>query len=640
MRCSFPILAVMPLLAAVPRAAAQPPPALEPLLEQIAKYEHGQDRKPVAELEALLRGVHSTRAPMAAIEQRFVRFLESDATPAGKEIICRHLGVFGSDAAVPVLVKMAAVRGMAETARYALERIPGAASLGALRAALEKASGEDRIGWINSLGARRDAASVPALSRLVASSDAAVSGAAADALAAIGIPDAQRALEAALPEVAGIPVRDALLKCAGRRAAEKNASEAARLYRRLLAAGEPASIRVASLRGLASVSPREAAPLLRKSLGEEEASLRAAAIQLLGALPEGGPILAAALPGLAPSWQVRVIAALAGRADEASGQAIRNAANSGDANVRIAALRALAASPGAAAVPLLAAKAASSDGDEQRAARESLYAVRGGAADEAVIAGLRAPDPKVRIEMIRAAGERATAGAGAALLDAAGDSDANVRRESLRALREVAGDKEIPRVIELLVSLNSAAERREAERALMAAVRKSPASWTAQLERAFRAAPNAEAQGSLLQVLAVSGRDEVLPVFHEALKSGGSGLRRAAILALASWPGTKPLPDLFEAAGGGGEPALQVLALRSAIKLLSLPSGRPPAETARLLEEAYKLARQAGEKRAVLAALPNAPCPEALALAERAARDAEVAKEAAIAVNSLRRALK
>lgn len=638
MHCRVLLLAALMATGVARRGSAQPPPALEPLLAQIAAYEHGQDRKPVAEFEALLRGVHSTRAPMGPIEQRMIRFLESDATFAGKELICRHLAVFGTDASVPVLAKMSSARETAEIARYTLEQIPGQASLDALRAALAKASGKERIGWINSLGARRDAASTPALAKLLG--DSGVGAAAADALAAIGNADALRALEAALPNSSGRALRDALLRCAWRILAA-DGSAARGVYRRLAAAGEETPVRIAALRGLTVVAPEEeTAPLLEKALSEGPPALQVAAIQMLGETGAGGAILAGAFPKLPPAMQARTMAALENRVDAPSKQTVRGGVASGHAEVRLAALRALAASEDAAVVPLLAARAAATGGDEQKAARESLYAVRGAKADEAVIAGLRDPDVQVRLEMIRAAGERAAPGAGPALLEAAGGGPAEVSREALRALRETAGDKEIPRLVELLIASESAASRREAERALMAAVRRSSHSWTKPLEQAFRSSGNAEVQGALLQVLSVAGRDDALPLFREALKAGPAAVRRAAVLALASWPDTKPLPDLIEAARRAGEPALAVLALRSYIKLASLPSGRPPSETARLLEQAYDAAKQAEEKRAVLAALPAAPCAESLALAERAARDADVAKEAAVAVGALRRALK
>ena len=636
----MPVLILMGigLLLSAAGAPGQAPPALDSLLEQISRYEHGQDRRPIAELDALLRRELGPRRDMSRIEQRLLELLKSDATAAGKEVICRRLGLFGGDASVAVLAEMAQQAEMAETARYALERIPGGASIEALRKALEGATGQQRIGWINSLGVRRDAASITSLAAALADPDARVAAAAADALASIGDPAAQRAIEAAAKASGEIAFRHALLRCAERRLAEGDRSAARRVYETLWRPGEATPVRIAALRGIASVEPEKAAAALQTALGDDSPAVQAEAIRLLGGMSGGAVILAREVPRLPPPAQARVMAALEGRPETAARRLILDGVNSEHAPVRLAALAALGGSGDASAVPLLAARAAAAEGAEQQVARESLDALRGAEADAAVIAGLAASDAKIRSEMIRAAGERSIAGAAPRLLEMAAGADAALRRESLRALRGIASDREIPRLIELLASMSSASDRREAERTLMAAVRNASGSWINALWEAFQAARSAAVQTALLRVMAVAGCDEALPLFRQALAAGGE-VTREAILALQAWPDAAPLPDLMGAARGGAEPAHRVLALRGAIKLLSLPSDRSPEETVRLLRQIYELAGNAEEKRAVLAVLPSAPCPEALTLAEQAARDAAVAKEAAIAIENLRRSL-
>lgn len=84
--------------------------------------------------------------------------------------------------------------------------------------------------------------------------------------------------------------------------------------------------------------------------------------------------------------------------------------------VRIAALTTLGELGDAASVPLLAEVAANRDGTEQAAARGSLYRLRGADVDKAIGDAIAAVEPKTRLELIRAAGERGTAAAVPVLL--------------------------------------------------------------------------------------------------------------------------------------------------------------------------------------------------------------------------------
>ena len=81
--------------------------------------------------------------------------------------------------------------------------------------------------------------------------------------------------------------------------------------------------------------------------------------------------------------------------------------------------------------------------------------------------------------------------------------------------------------------------------------------------------------------------------------------------------------------------------MRGAIRLIGIPApGRPPRESVKLLADAMSLARQAEEKRAVLALLPRYPVEESLALAKASLNDSQVAAEAKSAVARLERTIK
>ncbi len=237
---------------------------MDGLLEKIKKYDYGQSRATLTELSDKIRDAYGSRAELGRIEKSLLGVLRSDATPAAKQFVCRKLSIIGSEASVGVLTAMLTQKPAskqephpADMARYALERIPGAAVDGALRKALAKTTGKTKVGIINSLGQRRDSKAVGALGRLVYNSDALIADAAAAALGHIAGSDATKALAEAKNKTKGklrLVVLDSYLKCADRLAAEGKRREASAIYRQL--ATEPAPIGAAALRGMVTVRGR------------------------------------------------------------------------------------------------------------------------------------------------------------------------------------------------------------------------------------------------------------------------------------------------------------------------------------------------------------------------------------------------
>ena len=223
------------------------------------------------------------------------------ADTGGQGRVCRDLALLGGDAAVPSLGALLAAPETAEMARYALERIPGERSVAALRQALGRTSGAVKIGIVNSLGRRRDGASVDVLKALLVSSDAPLAGAAAEALGRIG----NRAASQALLEVpVTLANAHALLQIAGQPGTDRSA-----IYRRLASDGPGDAVRAAALEGLARTDPAQALPLLRTALTSGAARLEAVAARELARLE--GVALAKGMTDLSDRAQVRIVAALA-----------------------------------------------------------------------------------------------------------------------------------------------------------------------------------------------------------------------------------------------------------------------------------------------------------------------------------------
>ncbi len=622
------------------------PPAMsfDEALAKLATYEEGQSRAALVDLTTIVGQDSASPEKRKTMEASFIRFLGSNATRAGKDQVCRHLRLIGSTASVPVLTKLLGSAETADMARYALERIPGAVVDRALRSMLPKTTGKLKIGIVNTLGRRRDALAVPALKALVTGSDAGVAAAAAAALGNIAAPQAVKALAEVRPKTSGAvrgEVNEAYLRSADAMVERGDRKGAYAIYKQLNAAGEPEMVRIGALRGLAMSGGKDAVPALAEALKAAEPALQAQAIRQLSTIqgPDVTKVLGERMSGADPLAKVRILAALCDRGDTAARPVFTSALKDGVVEVRVAALEGLGRLGDQSAVSTLAETAATAaETAEQNAAREALYRLTGEGIDKAVMAGIPGGDPKVRVELMRAAAERGIAAATPALLQGARDSDRNVRRESLRALRETAGPSDAAAIIEVLKAAQGS-DRREAERALSSALARSATAPLSPVTSAYQAETNAAVRASLLQVMAQMGREESLPVLRGALKDSNDEIRRAGILALTEWPNPAPMPDLLDIAKGDSNPAFRILALRGYIRLIGLPASRPATATAALLAQAMSLAKQPEEKKAVLALLPRAVCPESLKIAEAALKDEAVASEAKMAADRLRRSL-
>jgi HEAT repeat protein len=347
------------------------------------------------------------------------------------------------------------------------------------------------------------------------------------------------------------------------------------------------------------------------------------------------------MPKLNESGQVRVLGMLAERGDTSALPTFTAALQGSSQPVRLAALEGIMRVGNASMVATLAGIAAGSNAEEQAAARASLAGIRGKDVDQAVVDAIAGAEPKVRLELIRAAGQRCTAAASPALIKMARDADSDVRRESLRALHDTASASDVPGLVALVAGPVQPGDRTEAVRSLAAVLRRSDPSRIQDVIAAYTPASDLETRAALMQVMGQSGNAQALPVLRTALGDQNPEVKRAAILALSDWSDDTPVPDLLASARTTSTPAHQALALRGVVRLVGLPgSRRTPLETVKVLADVLSLAKQADEKRAVLSLLPRYAIKESLDLAGTLVNDSEVGAEAKSAVTRLERTVK
>lgn len=230
---------------------------LDKAFEALKTYKTGDDPAPVqGPIDKAVMAVQGNMANRAALERRLAATLTPAYSYVARSFVCRQLALIGTPASVPALAPLVLEEELSVHARNALERIAGEESAKALRDALGQAKGRTRIGVINSVVARRDAASTRVLIKILGE-DQDSAAAAAKALGEIGTAEAAKALAAARgkgPAQVQQAVVDGTLICADRLVAAGQRSQAIALLEGLTEASQPEHVRRAAHRALSAVA--------------------------------------------------------------------------------------------------------------------------------------------------------------------------------------------------------------------------------------------------------------------------------------------------------------------------------------------------------------------------------------------------
>ncbi len=612
---------------------------VEQKLELIAVYDYGDSRVALTGLSGLLREAAGDKEKMATIETKMDDFLLSDATFAGKQFICKKLSVYGTEKSIPALKQLLADAKTADIALYALERIPAQEVNVVLRDMLPRVGRHTKIGIINCLGQRQDPNAVNLLTPLASDEDAGISESAVAALGKIGTGPAVKVLNDLLvgDEADRLVVMDAWLACADRRLEGGQKNRAIEMYEKIYESKTPSPARAAALRGMLHAA-EEKESIILSVLQTGDGEMQTIAIGVLKELPESQKMdsIAEELFKLAPEEQIQLLTAIGDRRENAVRDIVVQAVESENVDVRIAALQTLRDVGDAKDAVLLAQKAAITNGDEKETARESLALLRGEKTDAVILAEIPKADAKVKAELVGSVGARQSPNAVSVLMTAATDANRNVQRAAFKSLAVVAGPDDLNDILALLQQVESNNVRNEAERTAVAVANKiedGPPSKP--ILDVYAEARDMTDKESRLYVLGRLGDSSALPVLRQALSSENADVKKAAIRALADWPGTEPMEDLLKIAGNDQDDVMQILALRGYINLLRVPAERSDAETVRLYQNAMQLAGQVNEKRLVLSGLAHNGSPEALEAAAGYLGEKEIKAEAEVAVLSI-----
>jgi HEAT repeat protein len=642
--------------AAQQAAAAQKPgaaqkaatlPGIEPILKELAAWNGGIESAAVWKLRDYVYSRKDDGAGRAECEAKLLAFLKAPATIPAKITAARYLRMVAGDTAVPPLQALLADERASDFALYVLQRLDGTAADKALAQGLATPAVQTKVSILAALGERRTAEAVPAIVPLLKTP--ALAAQAATSLGAIGGDAASQALAGALPGAAGevkTAIAGALLRCAERMLASKNAAGAAKIYDAMFAdASLPASVHRAAALGRISSAGDGALAALVAMLGGTDATLQQAAATKVKDVvrPDAVGQVCALVPRLPEATKIQVLAALATYPRERVLPTVLEAAKSDSAPVRMAAIKALESVGDVSAVTVLAETAAKARGPEQAAARSALGLLQGRAVDDKLIAMFsERPTEELEAELLLAVAERRIYIAKPIVAAAIRSPSERVRTHALRSLRSIGTPSDIPAVLDLVVTSADGSDRAEAEAAVAALAQKigNPDARSAFVKTRLGAEKNVAARVRLLGVLALIGDSSSLPLVRSALDDANPEVYDAAVRALAAWRTAAAREDLIRLARDSRNETHRLLAIQALVRTIGLEKHRDPAAAVADLRSAAAFSWRPEEQRLVLGALAQFACPDALDLATGFLREPAVKPEAQAAIEKINQKLK
>ena len=551
---------------------------------------------------------------------KLIAVLKSDASHKEKADACRLLALVGTKDAIAPLAALLGDEKLSHMARYGLEPIPDPAVDEALRDALGKLKGRPLVGVIGSIGVRRDAKAIKPLKTMLMQHDLdpEVTQAIVRALGKIGNLAAAEVLRTALanaPDDNRVAVCEGLFRCAEALVSKGQRDDAIAIYDQMRELDSPHQVRAGALRGAILTRGRGGLRLLRQYLRSDDYILFSAAVQTAQELPVAGvtKALTAELSQLPADNQILVIQTLGKRADASASPALFALSRSGAKSVRIAAIRSMSEIGDASAVPVLVDLLADTDREISQAAQESLAALPGREADAAVMTMLNSSQTSRRLTALELIGRRRML-TFPALLEAAGDTNPEVRQAALRKVGELGGPVELLALLDLLMRFESSQDLDAVRQALSAVCAKADdsQSYTGRLTSLLTQAKPAQ-KSILLRVLSTIGGTNALRAVRAAVDDPDAQVHTAAIRALGAWKTADAAPDLLALAKTAGNPNDKTLCLRGYLGLAARPD-LPVNQRLSMCRQVVGLIQRNAEKKLLLGALGSINSPDALAL--------------------------
>jgi HEAT repeat protein len=614
--------------------------SVEQAWDELPRYQYGQDMAALLAVERSVIEAMGTPARRAETAARLARLLrQPDTTPAAWQFICLQLRQIGTPAEIPLLSQFLQSPDTYQMALYAIAAIPGQESIDALRSALEHLQGEALAGAINALRVKRDTGCVDRLIQLAEAPDESVRQAALRALSNIADDRAIGSLRGrAAKEKGPLPsdLASCLLHAACVRAESGNRDDASSMYAELAAENQRPATRRAALEGMLRLDPTTSADTIRKWFVSGNAVERQVAARHLSSLPDAAlDELSRQIAVLPDTSSVALIDVLASRRQQNLLPLLLKMVESDVPDVQLAGLRYLGALRDASTIPTLI---------DHLSAREQVAAV----AQQALA---RLPRDVVGPALLTALQRRETRGPVIAvlkelkyyeaidpLLAIASETDAAVYGPALDGLRSIADpdQSDMPRLVELLYRTQPGTHRDEVEKTIAIVCDKLPAG-TDRAQGVFDLLSAADDARKVicLPLLGRLGGAQARRTIESYLESQDNNASEAAVRALCNWPNAEVADRLLALATNAGDKRYCRSALRAYVRVISLPSDRPPSETLAMLQEIMRHAQEADDRALIISRAATVRTMECVRWVADYLDDASLAQTACVALVEL-----
>ncbi len=629
------------------------------LMYVLSSFDSARSRGAIIALAFGLSAAASLVGADANRTRELIGKVQSSSDLAEKAHALQTLAVVGTAEAVPVLAGLLGDEKLGHYARDGLEQLGDATARAALREALGRLQGKALIGVIGSLATLRDEAAAAALGRLADGSADDVAAATLTALGRIGAADTRARLEGFLQHAVlarraaaaeGILIHADALVVGGNPAAAKV------LYSKIQHAEVPLPWQLAARRGAILTSGPEAVAMVVELLRSDMPEFRELALGVARELGRRGdarltPALVGELSRLNPSWQAAVVTALVELGGPDVLKATEQVARDGQAEARVAAVRALGRMGADSSVALLlAAAVVESDSPLEEAAFASLSRIQAPAVEAQVVGLLPNVSVSRQVRLIGVLGDRKAQTVTLDLFRLARGSDPELAKAAFRALGQVLSPAQLPQLIAATMEVTDDPVKVLADRAIVTTSMKilEPSRAADAVLRAFHEATDLAAKAALLRPLSaimrtVGPNHDVFVALRVALQDPNEAVRAAALTALTEWPNASPALTLLDvAATRDATPAVRELALQGAFRMIgNVAAGRERSslDVVRAFQAAGRTVRTKEEKGLYVSAVGSLRRVEGVNLLKPYLDDPEVKSEAASALVQVAAAL-
>jgi HEAT repeat protein len=310
---------------------------------------------------------------------------------------------------------------------------------------------------------------------------------------------------------------------------------------------------------------------------------------------------AARLAELPAASQRTLIEVLASRRGQEALPLVLSIAKSDRPELRLAGIRCLGLVGDRSVIPLLV-DSLSSGGESTEAAQQALVSLPRGDVGRALLDALQTR-PEIRPAVIDVLKTLRYYEAIDPLIAIAAQGDKTVYGPALDGLRGIADpDKhDIPRLVKLLLNTEPGEHRDEVEKTILIVCEKLPAGAD-RTEPVLGALAQVDPSQSpkCLPLLGRLGGPKALAKIEPALGDSNLQIQEAAVRALCNWPNAEVADRLLAVATDSEVENFRRWALRAYVRVISLKSDRPDAQTLAMLQNAMKLAKNADDRQLVL----------------------------------------